>query len=139
RGLSASFCLLLGQMGSVGLLTLLSRGPGPQSASASRGKPAAFYGLGVVTLVMLTFLYYASYDLPIPFSSSLLPPAAGGLIGLACLICLGRVKDYEPGEGVSAGRLLGGASLFLLIPLVQHFTQSEPSFSQHQGGPVRVM
>lgn len=140
RGISAPLCLSLGQLASVGLLTLLLNTPGLPFESRSRVKQAACFGLGVITLVALTFLYYASYDLPIPFSNNLLPPAAGVLIGGTAWICLGRAQDFESkGKGFSARGLLAGASLFLLLPLVQYSTQIEPKFSQHQGGPLRVM
>lgn len=52
--------------------------------TAPRGAGAAS-GLGAVTLVVLLFLHYAGYDLPLPFSGPAVWQAAAALFALAAL------------------------------------------------------
>lgn len=78
--------LLVGQLAASGLLTLaLTRRRTAQVADDGPWRPQSVgsHGGGMLCLLGLLFLYYAGYDLPLPFDQILLLPFAALLLAMA--------------------------------------------------------
>jgi endonuclease/exonuclease/phosphatase family metal-dependent hydrolase len=82
----AAVQLLLGQSAAAGLLTLAwTRHRPTQTAVDGPWRPSVVgsHGGGMLCLLGLLFLYYAGYDLPLPFDQILLLPFAALLLAMA--------------------------------------------------------
>ena len=118
------------------------------------GGVAAASGLGMLLLLVLTFLYYVNYDFDIPGGSSVVPPIG---VAIVFLCILGAIPALFPHPGPSAGsgpplshRERGrgvrvtapaavGALLLLIAPLGYMAAWDEPRPVSASGFPVRVM
>lgn len=82
-GWLAALSLLLGQGAAAGLLILVSTGATPTGDTGGttwRPRGVASHGVGMLSLLAFLFLYYAGYDLPLPFDQQWLLPVAALLL-----------------------------------------------------------
>ena len=112
------------------------------SRTSQSSMPGIGHGAGTLILLFLIFLYYAGYDLPLPFDQVLLMPFAALL-----LVVTGwpRSHDAEHTTG-NTGRLPGlaplvaAAALFLLLqPASDALKARLPRADAVTHGPLRVM
>ena len=139
---------LLGQAAAATLLVaILGRAarPGPGLAAVS-----AAWNLGMLVFVLLVFLYYAAYDVRLPFGNQVLPPVAAGLLALAGIGAARPAPD--PGLDADLARWDGRADpdrpgwlplwvgvALLLAPAAFWATTPSPVPAGRPGPPVRVM
>jgi endonuclease/exonuclease/phosphatase family metal-dependent hydrolase len=139
---------LLGQAAAATLLVTIVR----RAARAGAGLAAVSvaWTAGMLLFLLLVFLYYASYDVRLPFGNRLLPPAAAVLLAVAGIVATGRAADPDPDADLArwdgraaAGRpawlpLWAGVAL-LLAPAAFWASTPSPVAARRPGAPVRVM
>lgn len=92
------------------------------------GRSRAVHGVGAVLLLAFVFLFYATYDLPLPLTTEAIMKAAPLLVALAAFF-------GTPGRGLGAPfspwPLFAGAALLVLVPWMPkpEPTPSEPTRS----------
>lgn len=131
--------LLLGNIFSLVLGVLIL-----QRAASVEGKPgllatALTHGFGQILFVLMTFVYYASYDINLGLRSGAVLPVAAGLIAiLAALSRLGKPAETHTFKGNSPARLAAG---LLVVPLALALTWKTPQSVSPPAGldSVRVM
>ncbi len=137
--------LFLGQVGVAALLVDVLGVAAFRGARPGLGRTGAAWGLGVLLLVTLVFVYYAGYDVVLPFDDKALFPLAAGLLavaGAAARLARRAPADQDAlaPDGVPALALPIGVGLALLLaPGVFWLTAPEPLAAPPHGFPVRVM
>ena len=131
--------LFAGQVALSGLLLAILRKLGDGDLRDGLRNITIAHGLGMLILVIILFVYYAGYDLPLPFSNSALPLTAFLIVFLAGLP--GLWASAKEGTVVSqpARRVAMGMLILLLIPLVQWISWQEPQAATPEGETIRVM
>ncbi len=109
--LASAVALLIAQSAAAVLLMRLLCRPEVERP-ASQSVPAAF-AIGQVLLVVLAFLYYVGFDIPLGFPNSMLILASGLLVALGGLLA-GRKMRASSGSSRFAAR---AAMAVLLLPL----------------------
>ena len=105
----------VGQVFSFGLLMALLVHLGEGAAAGSIGRLGMANGIGQLLLVILSFVYYVSYDIPLGFRAQTVLPIAGVLFLIGVLAAAGKREPMTmPVLGNTA--LIIGAVL-LLLPL----------------------
>ena len=99
-------------------------------------------GFGWLLMAIFVFLYYAGYDLALPFKNDLLFPIAG-LITAVCAFFAARTlpQSTTKSEKPLSWKVISSFFLLLLIPVFQFFYplfQWTP-LDYYYGPPVRVM
>lgn len=129
---------VVGQVSLSLLLMAILSGLGDAPARAGMARLSVTHGVGMLLMAVMLFVYYASYDLRLPFSNTLLPVLALALVGLAAAAILGRgarriavAREVRP--------LLPALSLLLLIPVVQWIFTAPARPMSSSNGPLRVM
>jgi len=128
--------LMLGEWFMVVLLNIAQGGNGRNSAH----KFTVSNGIGWVLFVIFVFLFYAGYELPLPFSNSLIP-------NLAFLSCFGAglLAIFAFTGGTIPHKFpitfsMGAAGVILLILVgFKYFTWAPAEPLTASGEPVRVM
>ena len=135
-GLPAALILLIGQIVLAVLLVSIVK-----PVAATSGEPAGrgdstWIGVGMLVLLLLLFIYYATYQIDVLAPQEVIRPLAALLIGLAAI----RASLNRWGGGVPLTRVAGIVALVLLIlPLVHLAMWKDVSPSRGDGLPVRVM
>ena len=135
-GLPAALILLIGQIVLAVLLVSIVK-----PVAATSGEPAGrgdstWIGVGMLVLLFLLFIYYATYQIDVLAPQEVIRPLAALLIGLAAI----RASLNRWGGGVPLTRVAGIAALvLLLLPLVHLAMWKDVSPSPGDGLPVRVM
>ncbi|HKZ55035.1 MAG TPA: endonuclease/exonuclease/phosphatase family protein [Anaerolineales bacterium] len=102
------------------------------------GRTTAVMGSSMVMFLLLTFIYYVSFDLPLPIQHGAMPPTAAVLFGaaiLAAALSPGRSVSPRPTRSVF---IPAGALLFVPI-IVTVASASGLGPSPHSGMPVKIM
>jgi endonuclease/exonuclease/phosphatase family metal-dependent hydrolase len=142
----AAAFLLLGHVSSAGLLSLVFMGLGAGNGHAGLSRMTIGYSLSIVLLTLFAFVFYSSYDLPIPFPNTILLPVTGLVIGLAGWGGARQLVQFKK-TAVSPPWRLVFTLLLLLLPIYQVVTTPEvtavPASSRQavpgSGAPIRVM
>lgn len=96
-------------------------------------------GLGWLLLVIFAFLFYAGYDIALPFANDSLLPAAALVLTLAILGATRAIRTDEK----SAIPIAWQPTLLLLallaLPLVQWWTAPQPTAVAPKSLPIRAM
>ena len=79
-GVAALFC---GQAGAAVLLVGVFRAAGAAGERRGLARTGGAWGLGVLLFGVLLFLYYAGYDVVLPFDNKVMFPVAAALLSLA--------------------------------------------------------
>jgi endonuclease/exonuclease/phosphatase family metal-dependent hydrolase len=139
---------LLGQAAAATLLVTIVR----RAARAGAGLAAVSvaWTAGMLLFLLLVFLYYASYDVRLPFGNRLLLPAAAVLLAVAGVAAARPATGMAPDADLArwdgraaAGRpgwlpLWVGVAL-LLFPAAFWASTPSPVAARRPGPPVRVM
>jgi endonuclease/exonuclease/phosphatase family metal-dependent hydrolase len=142
----------LGQAAAATILVAVTRRAGARDAEGSgRGLAATSVAwmVGMLLFLVLVFLYYAAYDVRLPFGNQLLLPVAAALLALAGIgAALARPPRVSAGLDVSNGKpaarrpgwlpLWVGVAL-LLAPVAFWVSTPSPVAAARPGPPVRVM
>jgi endonuclease/exonuclease/phosphatase family metal-dependent hydrolase len=105
--------VVLGQVLATGLLTLAVAQPAAARPPAT-WRVAVGGAVGGVALAILLAGYQIHYEIPLPFSNALLPPAAGLLLGL---MAFGRSRPPAPKPLANVAPLAALPLLLLVVPL----------------------
>ncbi len=99
------------------------------------------HGSAMILFVLFSFLYYAAYDLPLPFTNTILIPTAVILVGLAALRAGWAVQKQENQSPLLARPLIPAllAAALLLLPLVVGLGWKTAVSIPPSGEPFRVM
>ena len=153
-GLTAALVALFRQVAISMSVGMIGAALASEPTRPGIGGVAAASGLGMLLLLVLTFLYYVNYDFDIPGGSSVVPPIG---VAIVFLCILGAIPALFPHPGPSAGsgpplshRERGrgvrvtapaavGALLLLIAPLGYMAAWDEPRPVSASGFPVRVM
>jgi endonuclease/exonuclease/phosphatase family metal-dependent hydrolase len=163
---AAELALFLGQAGGAVLLVAifrcaaqaaLPRGAartgemGGQPGEARYGRPAearagGAFGLGMVLFGLLLFLYYAVYDVRLPYDNQVLFAAAAGLLGLAAVgarLAGERRPAGQPGALTGDRQALvvpvAAGLVLLLAPLGLSLATPAPVAASSGSYPIRVL
>jgi endonuclease/exonuclease/phosphatase family metal-dependent hydrolase len=143
-GLQASAgvaALFLGQVGVAALLVDVLRTAAIPGGRPGLGRTGAAWALGVLLLVLLVFVYYAAYDVNLPFDNKALFPLAAALLaaaGIGARVASWRSTAWAGGDGRALAAPLV-AALLLYAPGVLWLGTPESFPSAPLGYPVRVM
>jgi endonuclease/exonuclease/phosphatase family metal-dependent hydrolase len=139
----------LGQAAAATVLVAVVRRATPSSSAPGRGLAAVSvaWALGMLLFLLLVFLYYAAYDVRLPFGNQLLLPAAAAMVALAG-IGAGRpapdpAADLARSDGATASPpgalpLWIGVALLLAPAAFWASTPASPPASR-PAPPLRVM
>ncbi|MCB9422853.1 MAG: endonuclease/exonuclease/phosphatase family protein [Ardenticatenaceae bacterium] len=134
----AAAFLLLGHVSSAGLLSLVFMGLGAGNGHAGLARITIGYGLSIVLLTLFAFIFYSSYDLPIPFPNTVLLPLAGLVIGIAGWGAAKRLAKFKT-TAVSPPWRLAAVLLLLLLPIYEAATVPVITATSPNDTPIRVM
>jgi len=140
----------LGQAAAATVLVAVVRRATPEDPEGSRSLAAvaAAWTLGMLLFLLLVFLYYASYDLRLPFGNGLLLPVAAAMVALAGI---GAGLARPAAGAADLARSDGGAAsgpdwlpvwvgvALLLAPAVFWASTPAPAPAARPGPPLRVM
>ena len=137
-GWVAALGLVVGQVSAAGLLTLVLLHQGARADRPGLWRTAIAHGLGMFLLVILVFVYYASYDLGLPLDNVILLYVAAVAVGLCALGATARLRIEGPLQ--TPGWLATGTALvILLLPVASFITWCAPQPVTGTGWSVRVM
>ncbi|MFQ5596134.1 MAG: endonuclease/exonuclease/phosphatase family protein [Anaerolineae bacterium] len=137
-GIVAASLFLAGQMAMAALLTVILASLDTRGEKAGLARTTIAHGLGMVLLAALLFLYYGAYDIALPFSNTVLPPAAALVVALCAVgaaLVLPALPAFTPIESQPAVLVL----LLLTMPLVRLVTWHTPMEVVGDGYPARIM
>ena len=135
-GLVAALVVLAGQVViAVSLVSVVRAARPSPAAHPDRGLSTSMVA-GMVLLLVLVFIYYASYDADLPAPREAVRPLAALLIGLAALWA--GLARHTVGVPMTRAAVIP-ALLLLLLPLVHLATWKDVEPDVGAGFPVRVM
>lgn len=142
---AAELALFGGQAGAAVLLVAIFR-CAAQAGGRGPARTGGAFGLGVVLFGLLLFLYYAVYDVLLPFDNQALFPVAAGLLGLAAVGArlAGTRQPAGPPAAWTGDRqaLVVPAAVglvLLLAPLGLSLATPAPVAATSGGYPIRVL
>ncbi len=103
------------------------------------GRTTIFSTLGLLLFILLTFIYFTSLDIPIPFSRRVILPIVGTLFGVTYLgSVFGQRIEITP-KKITKWAILTTAPLLLLTMIIAVVTPS--TFTTFEPGtkPIKVM
>ena len=144
-GGAISLGILSGQAGAAALLTLILLAQGSRADRPGLWRTTIAHGLGMFLFAILTFAYYAGYDLSLPFDNVILLPIAAVVVTLCALGASLRSQKESPADLNWVPVWL--AVLLLLLPLFSWATWSTPgtvmepthASATASGWPIRIM
>ncbi|RLC84899.1 MAG: hypothetical protein DRJ03_13055 [Chloroflexi bacterium] len=137
-GWVAALGLIVGQVSSAGLLTLVLLQQGARADRPGLWRTTIAHGLGMFLFAVPVFIYYASYDLGLPLDNALLFYAAAATASVCALGA--TVRSRAEGPIQSPGRLAIGIALaLLLLPLASFVAWRAPQPVIGTGYPARIM
>ena len=135
-GLAAALVVLAGQVViAVCLVSVVKAAREPIVEHSNRGI-SIWMGVGMVVMLMLLFIYYASYDTNVLVPKEAVRPLAALLIGLAALWA--SLANHTVGAPVTRAASIP-ALLLLLLPLVSLAMWKDVQPTPGAGFPVKVM
>lgn len=144
-GLALALAVLLGQAGAAALLTLILLPQGSRADRRGLWRTTMSYGLGMFLMALLTFAYYAGYDLALPFDNAILLPIAATVMALCALGASIRMRSES--AAAPSWAPTWAAALLLVLPLISWATWSTPGAvtgavqpgATASGWPLRIM
>ena len=135
-GLGGAVAMLIGQMAVAVLLVSIVRQESDSTGEPSRRGGSTWMNVGMLVLLVLLFIYYATYQIDALAPQEVIRPLAALIIGLAAI----RAGFARRGIGSPVTRAVGIAALvLLLLPVVLLARWKEVTPSPGEGLPVRVM
>ena len=134
-GLLAIIFATLGYLSGLTLLTIALMGLARSTAPRRPRSLTAPHGISMLLLVLLIFIYYAGYDLPLPFANTSLPVIAALVLGLAGLLIAPTLPTLESPELAR----LWSLGLLLLLPLYGLIVYEAPRTEASSSETIRMM
>ncbi len=137
-GWSAIVVVFIGQLSLAMLMSIIVIGIGAGNGRSGLRNLTQGNGLGWLLMAIFTFLYYAGYDIKLPFNNGLLIPIAALIIGI-CAFFAARAMPQTASQ--SANKLNWAILLILLLlilPIAQMFNKPATAVAGN-GYPIRVM
>jgi endonuclease/exonuclease/phosphatase family metal-dependent hydrolase len=128
-GVSGALLLLAGQILSLVLAMMLFAGLGRDATQAGLARTTVANGVGQILIVLITFIYYVTYDIALGFRAQVLLPLAALLVGIGAVIASrGRSGQDEipQGEAPAYYQPAIAGLLLLVAPLALSLTWSKP-------------
>jgi endonuclease/exonuclease/phosphatase family metal-dependent hydrolase len=136
-GIPGALLLLIGQIPSLVLAMMLFAGLGRDAVRTGLARTTVASGVGQILFVLLTFLYYVTYDIALGFRAQVMLPVAALLVGIGAAVAsrgqpdLGERDEREEKDEKPASYQPAVAGLPLLIaPLALALTWSKPQAIQ---------
>lgn len=129
--------LLLGQVFSLVLGYFIFLAATQGSGQPGLLRSTLFNGLGHIFFVLMTFVYYASYDIDFGIRSSVIAPAATVLATLFILPAWRGAASRKATAPLLSPALL--AAIAMLVPFGLSFSWQMPAVQAAEGNRVRVM
>lgn len=101
------------------------------------GRSGAMLTTGLLLFLLLAFLYYVSFDLPLPLPRAAVLPLAGALVGLSVFLAAWRLVPQPPIRDKTL--IVPGLALALLTTAIALVSAQTPESVPAEGGSVRVM
>lgn len=138
-GLAAALLLAIGSLSSVLLAGTLLTGALLHHEKSGLWRSSTSLGIGQILFVLLTFLYYLTYDIDLGFRSQVLLPLIGLLVAGFGLLSAWQ-QGSHPAPQADFQPALACLAL-LLAPLAMFFLWREPVLLEPQAGnqEIRVM
>ena len=138
-GVVAAIVVLVGHVVIAALLASVVKGALKSPARPATDSASVWISVGMTLMLLLFFIYYASYDTDVLAPKEAVRPLAALVVGLAALWASGARRS----GGVSATSIARIASvpalLLLLLPLLQLAAWKDVTPTAGAGFPVRVM
>jgi endonuclease/exonuclease/phosphatase family metal-dependent hydrolase len=128
-GIPGALLLLAGQILSFVLAIILFAGLGWDVTRTGLARTTVANGVGQILLVLITFIYYVTYDIALGFRAQVLLPLAALLVGIgAIMTSRGRSGQDEAPQGEAPANYQPAiAGLLLLVaPLALSLTWNKP-------------
>ncbi len=135
-GLAGAGAMLVGQIVIAVLLVSIVRPEAEPTGEPPGRGVSAWLSVGMLLLLVLLFIYYATYQIDVLAPQEAIRPFAALLIGLAAV----RAAMGRPGTGVPVTRVAGIIALALvLLTVVLLVRWNDVTQTPGDGLPVRVM
>ena len=137
-GWLAAVQLVVGQVVLALLMGMVVMGIGGENGRSGLRNLTLGNGLGWLLMAIFVFLYYAGYDIALPFSNDLLFPIAALITGICAFFAARAIPKTMAAPTKKVGWAILLVLLLLLLPLSQFFNQPVTAVTG-DGYPVRVM
>jgi len=131
-----AIALLLGNVGAAIAVTLTMLAQRYQAEKPGLARTTVANGIGMLLFALLTFAYYAGYDLSLPFDNAIIPAAAAVIAGL-CALRASVGASSGPSHSMSPGAVCFAAAL-VVASLISWCARGTPA-ADAAGWPVRIM
>jgi len=128
-----------GQVLSASLIMIILLGLGERAEDDGRIGVVVANGIGQLLLVILSFVFYVSYDIGLGFRAELILPISGFLVALGAVGgAPSKSKGQEPAPDMAPAII---SAVLLIVPLVMLLTWSTPQPVEPAGGTrtVKIM
>lgn len=110
-----------------------------QATRPSLVRTTVICGLSMILYLLLSFLYYASFDIALPVPRAAMIPTAFAILGLAFVYTAVRIAKERLAPRHDAVPLVLAGALALVPLLLWAMAPQEPAAEAPRGLPVRVM
>ena len=137
-GVVAALIVLAGHVVIATALVSATLGQSDMESVPRAGDVSGWLGTGMIALLVLIFLYYASYDTDVIIPREAVRPLAALLVGFAAVRAGLFTKPATDPVGPPRAAAIP-ALLLLLLPLLHLLSWEEVGLTAGDGFPVRVM
>lgn len=138
-GVAAAVGWLVGQVVVAAMWIAIMAAVGEHSGKRGLWRTTLAAGLGVIVFLLLAFAFYVSYDIKLPFESSVVLPVAALILALCALAaCLLLPRRVTESRSISWQPVLAALAL-LVFPVLLMISWRTPAPLAGRGFPVRVM
>ena len=130
--------LVVGQVVVALLMGMIVMGIGVGNGRSGLRTLTIGNGFAWLLMAIFVFLYYAGYDITLPFSNDLLFPIAALITGLSAFFAARAIPQSIPAPTTKVGWAILLVLLLLILPFVQLFNQPATAVFGN-AYPVRVM
>jgi endonuclease/exonuclease/phosphatase family metal-dependent hydrolase len=130
--------IIVGQIALAMLMSMIVMGIGAGNGRSGLRSLTLGNGIGWLLMAIFVFLYYAGYDIPLPFSNDLLFPLAALIIAICAFFAARTLPQTTSTPEPKLGWAILLVLLLLVLPLVQFLDQPATAVPG-DGSPVRVM
>jgi endonuclease/exonuclease/phosphatase family metal-dependent hydrolase len=137
-GWLAAVQLIVGQILLALLMGVIVVGIGAGNGRSGLRNLTLGNGIGWLLMAIFTFLYYAGYDIALPFNNDLLFPIAALTIGICAFFAARTIPETGTVPAPKRSWTILLVLLLLILPIVQMFNRPTTAVSG-DGFPVRIM
>lgn len=134
----AAIQLVVGQVLLALLMSTVVIGIGAGNGRSGLRNLALGNGIGWLLMAIFVFLYYAGYDIALPFNNDLLFPIAAFVIGICAFFAARAITQPGQSQNQKLSWAILLVLLLLILPIMQFFDQPVTAVPG-SGYPIRVM